>query len=139
DLAQVVAAGIGEDDDHQAFLVEIAGNVDGSLHRRAGRAAYEDALLPRDAPGHQKGVAVVDGDDPVDYFQVDRPRDEILTDALDLVRLRDIARVQRPYRVGPHRHHRRLLLFQETGDAGHGAPSPQAGHHHVNLTVGLRP
>src|SRR5205085_12599343 len=87
----------------------------------------------------QKGVAVVDGDDPVDYFQVDRPRDEIFTDALDLVRLRDIARVQRPYRVGAHRHHRRLLLFQETGDAGHGAPSPQAGHHHVNLTVGLRP
>src|SRR5438094_624314 len=70
---------------------------------------------------------------------ISRSRDEVFTDALDLVWLRGIARVQRPLRVGPHGHHRRLLLLEEAGDASHGATGAETGNDHVDLAAGLRP
>src|SRR5438128_1057255 len=138
DLAQVVAAGIREDDNHEAAFIELGGDLHGRLHRRAGRAANQDPFLPGNPPGDQEGVAVVDLYDPIDQFEVDRPRDEVFTDPLDLVRLRVLARVERPVRVGPHRHNRRLLLLQEAGDTGHGSPGAVAGNDHTDLAPRLQ-
>src|SRR5439155_24749022 len=115
------------------------GVLNSRIPGRDGRAANQDPLITGDPPGDQEGDAVVDLYYPIDQLEVDRPRDEVFTDPLDLVRLRVLARVERPVRVGPHRHHRRLLLLQEAGDAGHGATGAEAGNDHVDLAVGLRP
>ena len=139
DLAQVVATGVGQDDDHHRLLVETARHLHRRLHGGPRRATHQNPLFARDAPGREKGIAVVDLDDAVDQFQVDRAGDEVLADPLHLVRLAGVARVERAFRVGADDHHRRLLFLEEAGHTGDGAARSQPTNHHVDAALRLLP
>ena len=139
DLAEVVPAGIGQDDDHQGLLIELAGDIDRRLHGGTAGAADQDAFFTGDAPSGQKGVAVVDLHDAVDQLQVDGAGDEVFADSLHLVRLDRVAGVEGSLGVGADDHHRRLLFLEITGHAGHGAARAQPADHYVHLPVGLLP
>jgi hypothetical protein len=87
DLAQVGAPAVGQDHRHHRLgVVELARDLQGRVERGAARAAGQDALGHRQAPGGQERVLVRDADPAVDHGGIERRRPEVLANPLHQVR-----------------------------------------------------
>ena len=120
--------------------------LDRARHRRAARAADEEALEAREVARHEEALLVVDAHDVVEDLQVHRRREEVLADALDLVRERlgdapllDEVVVERPHRIDADDLHAGHLLAQELAGAAERAAGAHAGAEDVELAAGLLP
>ena len=110
-LRQVARPVVVEDDDDDIVGREVILQLQQAGHRRARGVAREDALLARDPPRHDRGVAVGHLLEVIDDAEVDVLRQEIFADALGAVRV-DLAFVEDA----------RLLVFLEHRPVGVDAP-----------------
>ena len=120
DLGQVLGRAVGEQ--HQDVLLALARLrvLDRARDRRARAAAHEQAFLPHQLARHQEALLVVDAHDLVDDLQVHGAGQEVLADALDVVRERarhpsglDVLVVERADRIDADQAKAGLLLLEE--------------------------
>src|SRR5205085_5736544 len=109
--------------------------LEGSPHRSAAGAAYQNALFAGDAAGGLEGVAVGDCY-PVGYDgAVVGSGDEVLADALDFVGAGAGLCVDRAFGVGTDYADIGVLLLQVAADAGDGAAGAHARYEGVHFAV----
>ena len=103
DLRQVAASAVGDGREDRLARAVPSRRLEHREHRRAGRAAAENALLAREAAGGEERVAVGHAHVLVDDRRVERLGERVLADALDEIRV-DVALVlcgeDRSLRVG---------------------------------------
>src|SRR5829696_2327013 len=145
-LRQVVLAGVADDEDDDARLVQPARHLEGRGEVRPRRAAAEDALLAPELARHLERLAVGDVDDLVHVAHVHVGRDDLLPDAFDevgrrlvraaglLVRLED-----RAVRVRADDPDVRALLLQEPPRARDGAARAEPRDEVRDAPLGLLP
>ena len=125
DLRQVRPPGVRDQHDHDRAIVELASDLQRGEDSRAGGAAGEKPLFPRQPPRRQQRVAIRYTDPAVDHRRVERTGIEVLADALDLVRV-DVAGVDRSIGVRADDDEAGLLLLQVSPGAAHGAAGSDA-------------
>ena len=102
ELADVVPAGVGQQDDEQGVrVVDLPRELQRRPKGRAARLAHQDPLAPRGEARREHRVAVAHLDDHVAGRRVVRGRPEVLADPLGQVRARRGARVEGSGRVRP--------------------------------------
>ena len=138
ELAEVVASRIGQQDHHDVLRSAAHGRLDRRVQSESSGAADEDALLAREPPRRDERLAVGDLDDLVHDGAVERPRPEILTHALDLVRS-DGAAVDRALGVGTDDAHGCVLLLEKTSHTADRPAGADAGDEDGYTAVGLVP
>ena len=66
ELGEVPPARVGDEDHDHVVGAERLADLERGPHRGAGRPPDQDPLFPGDPAGRQEGVAIGDGDHPVD-------------------------------------------------------------------------
>ncbi len=144
ELAEVVAAAVGQDDDDDLVDAirlpdQVAHQGTGCDESRAARFAREDPFLARDPACHREGVAVRHPHPAVDRRRVVRAGEEVLADAFGQVGPRRVAAQDGSFGVGPDDDQVGLLPAKVVNRSADGAAGPDAGHEVRDPAFGLLP
>ena len=140
ELGHVVADRVGQHHHHPLAGLHRLAHLERGPHRRAARAAHQEALLPDQLARDPEGVAVVGLDPLVDQAAVEHVGDEVVADALDLVAL-DLAGAgqDRALGIDADDAHAGRDLLEVPGHAGDGAAGAGGHDHGVEPAAALPP
>ncbi len=141
DLGQVAASAVRqENDDQRLRVIGLLRDLQRRPDGEAAGAANQQPLFPSQPPRREERVPIRHLDERVDQRAVERPRPEILTDPLYLVRV-DVfgGREDAPFRVGADHADGGVPLLEVAADAGDGAACADARDEVGEVTAGLAP
>ena len=139
ELAEVVSARVGTEDDDEMVAGQTAGVAQGGGGGGAAGAADQQPFATGQGLGGVERFGIADANPFIDQLAVERFGHEILADAFDLPRTRRVAGQDRAFRIGADDLDFGILLLEIAGHAGDGAAGADAGDEDGDPPFGLLP
>src|SRR5262249_3400991 len=138
-LAEVIAARIGAQRDHDVFRRKPTGIAQGGGHSGAAGAPQHDAFAAGDGSGDVERLGIADANPVIDELAVERLWHEVLADAFYPPPPGRAAGEDRAFRIGPDDLDVGIAFLQVAGHAGDRAARADAGHEGRDAALGLLP